>query len=162
MNRKFARYLAAAASSLMLAQMPSVAHEASDQPSGAAMLHAAEDDELGKYLVDQKGMSLYLFEADRKGSGDTDAESTCRDDCALAWPPLLTEGEPEVHDKLNPELLGTITREAGGRQVTYNGWPLYYYAADYSAGHTRGQDIDEFGGEWYLVTPDGEKAGEEH
>jgi hypothetical protein len=47
-------------------------------------------------------------------------------------------------------------------QVTYNGWPLYYFASDVEPGHTRGHDIEGYGTEWYLVTPEGEKAGEEH
>ena len=37
----------------------------------------------GKFLADAEGMSLYLFEA------DTENTSTCYDDCAAAWPPLL-------------------------------------------------------------------------
>lgn len=161
MDRNRLRFTAAACA-LMLASAPSVAHEAADQPSGAASLHVAQDDEIGQYLVDQEGMSLYLFEADTRGTADAAAESTCHEDCARAWPPLLTEGDPDVHDELSPEMLGTITREHGDTQVTYDGWPLYYYAADYSAGHHRGHDIEGFGAEWYLVSPEGGKAGEEH
>ena len=37
--------------------------------------------EYGAYLVDGKGMSLYLFEPDERG------RSTCHDACADAWPP---------------------------------------------------------------------------
>lgn len=45
--------------------------------------------------------------------------------------------------------------------VPYNGWPLYYFVEDAAPGDTRGHLIEEFGGEWYLVTPEGEKAGHE-
>lgn len=139
-----------------------IAHQASDQPAGPAMLHRGEHAGIGPYLVDQAGMSLYLFEADTQAEeGGAEAASACEDDCVLAWPPLITDGEPEAHDELDPALLGTLTRHDGETQVTYGGWPLYYHAADRSPGHARGQDIESHGGEWYLVTPGGEPA-EEH
>lgn len=53
-------------------------------------------------------------------------------------------------------LLGTITRDDGTLQVTYNGWPLYLFAGDTAAGDTNGQGLDEFGGLWFLVSPAGE------
>jgi predicted lipoprotein with Yx(FWY)xxD motif len=37
--------------------------------------------------------------------------------------------------------------------VTYNHWPLYYYAADKVPGDTTGQNIDAFGAEWYVLDP---------
>ena len=42
-------------------------------------------------------------------------------------------------------------------QVTYNGWPLYYFVKDKQAGEATGQDVKGFGGEWYLVKPQGTK-----
>src|SRR5664279_1093323 len=41
---------------------------------------------LGTFLVDGKGMTLYMYLSDTAG------ESTCYDACAVAWPPLLTNG----------------------------------------------------------------------
>ena len=38
-------------------------------------------------------------------------------------------------------------------QVTYNGHPLYYYAADQKPGDTSGQNVDGFGAEWYVLSP---------
>jgi len=57
------------------------------------------------------------------------------------------------------QLLGTVQRRDGAMQVTYNGWPLYYYARDQNPGDTNGQDVEGFGGEWYLVTPEGHPVG---
>jgi hypothetical protein len=37
-------------------------------------------------------------------------------------------------------------------------WPLYHFAKDFGREAT-GQDVEDFGGEWYLVTPQGEKVG---
>ena len=50
-------------------------------------------------------------------------------------------------------LLGTITRDDGSTQVTYNGWPLYYFHEDVAAGDTNGQGVE---GVWFLVSPEGE------
>ena len=50
-------------------------------------------------------------------------------------------------------LLGTITRDDGSTQVTYNGWPLYYFHEDMAAGDTNGQGVE---GVWFLVSPEGE------
>ena len=47
-------------------------------------------------------------------------------------------------------------------QVAYNGHPLYYYRADTARGDAYGEGIDQFGGEWYALTPAGEKAEPEH
>jgi predicted lipoprotein with Yx(FWY)xxD motif len=51
-------------------------------------------------------------------------------------------------------MLGTITRDDGGRQVTYAGVPLYYYAGDGGKpDETSGEGIEQFGAAWYLVSP---------
>lgn len=110
-----------------------------------------QTDPEGRYLTDGQGMSLYLFEADSENT------STCYDDCAGAWPPLLTEGEPTASGQIDGSKLSTIERNDGSTQVTYGGWPLYYFVRDQSPGETNGQDVEGFGAEWYLVTPEGEK-----
>lgn len=102
------------------------------------------------YLADAHGRALYLFKA------DTSEASTCYDACAEAWPPFLTEGTPQAEDAaVQRSLIGTLERRGGGQQVTYDARPLYYYAWDEGAEHTRGQDLEGFGAEWYLVAPSG-------
>ena len=51
--------------------------------------------------------------------------------------------------------LGTIARPGGGKQVTYDGHALYFFAGDSSAGQTSGQGSDWFGAKWWLVAPTG-------
>jgi predicted lipoprotein with Yx(FWY)xxD motif len=63
--------------------------------------------------------------------------STCNGACAAVWPPVLAPGTPTVAGKANAFLIGLTTRSDGTKQVTYNGLPLYYYAADTKAGQTR-------------------------
>lgn len=102
---------------------------------------------LGEILVDSEGYSLYLFTNDNPG------ESTCYGNCAANWPPLITAGDILSGGNVDPELLGTTAREDGTLQVTYDGWPLYYYAVDEAPGNVNGQGV---GGVWYVVSPTGE------
>jgi predicted lipoprotein with Yx(FWY)xxD motif len=53
--------------------------------------------------------------------------------------------------------LGTTKRSDGTLEVTYNGHPLYRYAADTKAGEDAGQALDQFGAEWYVVGASGSK-----
>ena len=50
-------------------------------------------------------------------------------------------------------MLGTITRDDGTTQVTYNGWTLYYFVDDAAPGDALGQGLGDV---WFLVTSTGE------
>lgn len=109
----------------------------------------------GPYLTDSKGMSLYLFLRDAAG------KSTCYDKCAEEWPPLLTKDKNVgAGSNVNAKMLGTVKRQDGSLQVTYNNHPLYYYHEDKKSGDVKGQDLKDFGAEWYLVKPNGKKMGD--
>jgi predicted lipoprotein with Yx(FWY)xxD motif len=107
---------------------------------------------LGRILVDTRGRTLYLFEADR---GRT---SACYGKCGAAWPPLVTSARPTAAAGAKASLLGTTARKDGRLQVTYRGHPLYFFAGDTKPGQTKGQDVRAFGGEWYVVSPAGAKV----
>ena len=98
-----------------------------------------------------------LFVYGEKGQGGTEATVSCSGECLGRWPPYYVEGEPQAGDMADAAKLGTIDHD-GNMMVTYNGWPLYYFVEDAGPGETKGHDIEEFGAEWYLVTPEGEKA----
>src|SRR5438067_4791278 len=106
---------------------------------------------VGKVLVGANGRTLYLFTAD-KGT-----RSVCYGQCATYWPPL-TAGKPTAGAGLKASMLGTTKRKDGKLQVTYHGHPLYYFVPDKKAGQTAGQNVDAFGGEWYVVSPAGLKV----
>ena len=106
---------------------------------------------LGTYVVDGKGLSLYLFEKD-KGK-----KSSCYGACAKVWKPLTVKGTPSAGTGLKGALLSTTKRTDGTKQVTYGGHPLYYYDDDHKAGQTEGQGVKEFGAKWYVVKPSGTK-----
>jgi predicted lipoprotein with Yx(FWY)xxD motif len=111
----------------------------------------ARHGKLGTYVVDARGMTLYLFEKDRHG------KSTCSGACAKVWAPLTVKGKPTAGKGLKASLLSTITRSGGVKQVTYGGHPLYHYDDDKKAGQTRGQGSSAFGAEWYVVGTGGKK-----
>ena len=116
------------------------------QEAGTHLVNVGETD-LGEVLVDAEGMTLYLFTQDGEG------ESACTDGCSETWPPLLVDGAPSAGEGADESLLGTIEREDGGVQVTYNGHPLYTYAADSEPGDTIGQGVGDV---WFAVTPAGD------
>ncbi|MGZ5324598.1 MAG: COG4315 family predicted lipoprotein [Solirubrobacterales bacterium] len=103
----------------------------------------------GRILFDGADQAIYLFEKERG------AKSECYGECAEAWPPVLTEGEPVASGGADQGLLGTTERNDGTTQVTYGGHPLYYYVDD-PKGEVLCQNVEEFGGLWLVVAPDGE------
>ena len=109
------------------------------------------DSQYGQVLFDEGGQAIYLFDK------ETSDAPQCYDDCASAWPPVLTEGAPEADGDVDAALLGTTERDDGSMQVTYNGHPLYFYA-DEDPGEVLCHDVDDFGGTWLVVTPEGEPA----
>jgi predicted lipoprotein with Yx(FWY)xxD motif len=112
---------------------------------------------LGTILVDSKGHTIYLFEKDKT------KKSTCSGACATNWPPVTTSGSPKASGGVNARKLGTTKRSDGSTQVTYNGHPLYLFVADQNRpGSTKGEGVDAFGAEWYVLGTNGkkiEKAG---
>lgn len=135
------------------------ANEASTPDTTVAALGVKESSEYGTFLTDGEGRALYLFEGDEQGQGDRPAVSTCYEDCAKVWPPLTSADTPRVVSEVDEALLGTVERRDGTKQITYNGWPLYHFTKDFGPQEATGQDVEDFGAEWYLLTPAGEKVG---
>jgi predicted lipoprotein with Yx(FWY)xxD motif len=123
------------------------------EASGNAYVSLASSPGLGLILVDSKGFVLYAFDKDQ---GTT---SGCYDECAKAWPPLLTEGPPQPSNGAAPGRLGTTERKDGATQVTYAGHPLYTYVADKNPGEAKGNGVSAFGGTWHALKGNGEETG---
>jgi len=103
---------------------------------------------LGKILVDSKGRTLYLFEADKPNM------SNCSGACLSIWPAYMSKSNATAGSGVDAAKIGTT---ADG-QVTYSGHPLYYYAGDQKAGDTTGQGLDQFGAKWYVLSATGDKV----
>jgi predicted lipoprotein with Yx(FWY)xxD motif len=106
----------------------------------------------GNILVDSRGRTLYDFVADKTTT------STCYGACASLWPPLTVSAPLKPGPNVTASLLGTTKRTDGTTEVTYNGHPLYYYAGDTKPGQTTGQDINQFGALWYVLTRTGKEV----
>ena len=118
--------------------------------SSSALVNVGKSATLGKILVGAKGLTLYHRTADNTG------KISCTGGCLSAWPPLLlpagmkkpTAGKGVV-DKLGAVSRPDISKTA--KQVTYDGWALYYWAGvpgklpgDTKPGQTNGQGIGHF------------------
>ena len=118
----------------------------SDGGSGPAVLSTADSD-LGTVVVDGSGRTVYVFDKDTAGSG----ESACSGDCLEKWPAVTADsGSPEV-DGVTGDV-AAITRDDGTAHLTLDGRPLYTYAGDGDPGDVNGQGV---GGVWWVVAPDG-------
>lgn len=107
-------------------------------------LNIREKEGIGRYLADENGMTLYRFAKDSPGT------STCKGPCAEKWTVYYREKfvKPKV---LKKEEFGTIMREDGKRQLTFRGYPVYYFVNDEQPGDTNGQGVNSV---WFVVNPD--------
>ena len=126
----------------------SAAPRTADDAQVAATL-TARTSRFGTVLFDGRGRVLYGFTRDRRGG-----PSRCYGACADAWPVYFSSGRLRAGKGVKQALLGTTRRRNGKRQVTYNGWPLYYYVDD-GVGQILCQNVSEFGGLWLVVRPNG-------
>jgi len=114
---------------------------------GSLTLSSVSSSTLGDYLTGKDGMTLYIY------TKDAPDKSNCSGGCATAWPPLTVAAGATVSGPSSATMaFGTITRDDGTTQVTYNHMPLYYYAADTKAGDTTGQGV---GGVWFVAPVSG-------
>ena len=107
--------------------------------------------DFGEILYDASGQAIYIWEV------EASSQPKCYDDCAEAWPPVLTDGEPVASGSVDPALLGTVARADGSTQVTYAGHPLYFYAHE-GKREVRCHNVATHGGLWWVVTPRGTPA----
>jgi predicted lipoprotein with Yx(FWY)xxD motif len=120
-------------------------------PPAAGSVIGVRSTTLGKVLVDGKGRTLYLFEADRPNVSRLSAAGHA------IWPLFTSQGKPQADGGAIAAKIGTIATTRGKRQVTYNGHPLYYYVGDQKPGDTAGQGLKQFGAAWYVLAATGNK-----
>ena len=146
---------AAAPSVAAPSEPPASEAPASEAPPSAAAGATIDlaTNALGEIIVDGAGKTLYGF------TPDTADESTCYDDCAAQWPPLLATDAAAISAGagLDATKLTTVDRTDGTKQVKYGDWPLYFFAGDSAAGDTNGQGL---GTKWYVIDAAGELVGQ--
>ena len=117
----------------------------------AGTIVQAHTSSLGRLLTDGNGRALYLFEADKPNVSKLSAAGLS------IWPPLAATGKPQATSGALAAKIGTITGADGKPQVSYDRHPLYYYVGDTKPGQTSGQGLNQFGAEWYVLAPSGNK-----
>jgi predicted lipoprotein with Yx(FWY)xxD motif len=121
---------------------------AATTPGGDAVLTLVTAGVPQPFVADASSRTLYYVEGDMDGS-------KCTGPCLETWPPLLVETGTPVTSGALTGAVATIERAGGGRQVTYNGHPLYRYAGDAGVGRIAGHGVEDKWGHWYGLAADG-------
>ena len=98
---------------------------------------------IGEYLTDTQGMTLYTF------ANDTSGVSNCTGQCLAAWP-AYSAMKVSKDLSMMYQNLSVITRSDGAMQYAWKGMPLYYFAQDKMAGDALGDDLK---GLWGAAKP---------
>jgi len=118
----------------------------SSAQSNNAQLSVAWTNSAIPSLVGPNGHTLYTFARDENGA------SACYDTCAQNWPPFIIDANTTI--TLDSEqVVGTVSsiqRSDGSSQVTYNGWPLYYFIQDTQPGDALGHGARDL---WFAANP---------
>lgn len=116
--------------------------------SGSGMKLTTESNSLGTVLALSNGKTVYMF------SSDTSTSSSCTSSCTGVWPPVAAS-KVIAGAGVSAQMLGSITRSDGTKQLSYDGHPLYTYSGDTSSGAVTGQGISSFGGTWHVLGANG-------
>lgn len=100
---------------------------------------------LGNILVDAEGFTLYFFTRDVSG------ESACAEGSCLANWQIFHVEDIVPGEGLEVGDFAEITREDDQKQITYKGWPLYYFANDNAPGEANGEAVNNL---WFVAKPD--------
>jgi len=142
-----------------------VAAEATVQEA-TPVLTAVETRKPGNFVSDGRKMTLYTLVATNEGKlrfGRAPGEGaqrqalSCIDECLETWSPLtVTDAAALARERfdqaLDPALIGSTQRDDGTHQVTYNGFPLFYFSGDTTPGSKNGLGVEGYGGRWYMVS----------
>ena len=104
---------------------------------------------VGNTLVDARGRTLYLFQADKPNVSRLSSAGF------RVWPAFSATRAPRAAHGVSASKIGLIAGHNGTKQVTYNHHPLYYYVGDQKPGDTHGQGLNQFGALWYVLSPSG-------
>jgi predicted lipoprotein with Yx(FWY)xxD motif len=107
-------------------------------------VNVANKPNIGSYLTNATGWTLYTFARDIPTNGT----SRCTGNCIKNWPAFYTTSLT-LSPGLDTTSFTVITRPDGGKQIAYNGYPLYYFRNDTKPGDTNGQGFLKL---WFAAT----------
>ena len=121
--------------------------DGSAPPNPPAVTLELASSELGEFLTDSEGLTLYYFANDT-----TPGVSECTGGCLEAWPPLTVQGLNKAAAGDGVTGVVGVMPGNGMVRITYDGRPLYYFAGDAAAGDTNGHGLNDV---WYVAAVDG-------
>jgi predicted lipoprotein with Yx(FWY)xxD motif len=141
----------AVSGAVLLAPSSPAGAQSSTTAKSSAITLKISNTNLGPVITDGAGQTLYMF------TRDTYKQVNCFGQCLDLWPPVLLKPGQTLSDvvteaPLRRLHLGYALWADGTRQVTYNGWPLYYWVRDAKPGDTLGQWV---GSVWFVMSADG-------
>jgi predicted lipoprotein with Yx(FWY)xxD motif len=114
--------------SLMLANAQLVGHDGLNYTSDYT-----EGEEVTQYFTDINGRTLYIFVNDTRDTNNFTNEDFSND---AVWPIFYVDLE-ELPSTMDEDDFGVIS-VFGRDQLTYRGWPLYYFGQDTQRGENKG------------------------
>jgi predicted lipoprotein with Yx(FWY)xxD motif len=106
-----------------------------------------------RYFSDGAGRTLYAFTNDKKDTNKFTAADFSND---AAWPIFHVEID-RLPTGMNAIDFGEITVHGTRKQLTYKGWPLYYFGQDTAPGDNKGVSVP-VPGKWPIINGDTAEA----
>ncbi|GAA3367808.1 SCO0930 family lipoprotein [Streptomyces sannanensis] len=125
--------------------------KASAQAGNLPGMSVRDDPDLGRILVDGRGMTVYRFKKDSAWPMKT----ACTGACLEKWPVVAPVDTNDTEGVIKKGFV-VFDRPDGIKQQTVNCWPVYTFSGDTKPGDTHGQGVK---GLWYAVSPEGSLVG---
>lgn len=120
-----------------------------NQLIGADGNHYKADLSIGEeataYFTDDRGRTLYAFKPDKFNQNTFTKEDFSND---AVWP-IYQKSVGPIPSIINKDLIANIN-VFGKTQLTYQGWPLYYFGQDTNRGDNKGVSVPQ-PGVWPIV-----------
>ncbi|MET9883373.1 SCO0930 family lipoprotein [Streptomyces sp. NPDC006430] len=113
-------------------------------------LSVADNEKLGKILVDGQWRTLYRFDKDSAWP----MKFGCLGACLDTWKPAPAVDKSKT-EGISAKLVGSVKRPDGSEQLTIDCWPVYTFTGDTEPGQTNGHNKQ---GLWFAVTEAGKKV----
>lgn len=120
-----------------------------EMKSGAE-LSVADNEKLGKILVDGQWRTLYRFDKDSAWP----MKFGCLGACLDTWKPAPAVDKSKA-EGISGKLVGSVKRPDGSEQLTIDCWPVYTFTGDTGPGQANGHNKQ---GLWFAVTAEGKKV----
>lgn len=124
-------YVAKQSYGLMLANAQLTGHDGANYIYNGALLEAGTG--LTRYFTDAYGRTVYTFKNDTENDNNFTASDFSNDG---VWPIFHVEID-QLPSGMDKNLFGEI-EVFGRKQLTFKGWPLYYFGQDAARGQTNG------------------------